>query len=299
MPVLNLLRRSDPASTAGALNPTYIAGICVACVIALGLAIWLGIRVQRKRAAAKREDGRGAAFLSIRGLVKEDDVEKDNSAGGVRTFARDLNSASVVFPDKALPKSRADILDFHRQSGIFPQPFAPKPFSFALSAGSGAPPGLSPHSGGDRQSWRQSFMSGATAVSRFSVMSTVSSVDSYNPTAGSGRKVRQLFDPVLPDELLICRVGERLNVVQSFNDGWCLVGREAGTFMSTAKSLFKPNVAAESDVELGVVPAWCFLKPVPGMRVERPVRSSSLGITVQMNKPGFSSRDEITSWSNF
>jgi len=56
---------------------------------------------------------------------------------------------------------------------------------------------------------------------------------------------------------------------------------------------------AESEVELGVVPAWCFLKPVKGLRAERPVRSTSLGITVQMDGPSFSSRDEILSWSNF
>jgi hypothetical protein len=129
-------------------------------------------------------------------------------------------------------------------------------------------------------------------------MSTNSSVDS-NPTTGTARKIRQLFNPVLPDELLVARVGEQLTVVQSFDDGWCLAGREHGTFVATAKSLFKQNVAPESEVELGVVPAWCFLKPVAGLRAERPVRSTSLGITVQMSGPGFSSRDEINSWSNF
>lgn len=119
-----------------------------------------------------------------------------------------------------------------------------------------------------------------------------------NPTTGTARKVRQVFDPVLPDEILIA-MGEQLTVVQSFDDGWCLAGRQNSTFVSNAKSLFRQNVAPESDVELGVVPAWCFLKPAPGLRAERPVRSTSLGITVQMSGPGFSSRDEINSWSNF
>jgi hypothetical protein len=48
---------------------------------------------------------------------------------------------------------------------------------------------------------------------------------------------------------------------------------------------------------LGVVPAWCFLKPVKGLRAERPVRSTSLGITVQMDAGP--ARDSLVSWSNF
>jgi hypothetical protein len=114
-----------------------------------------------------------------------------------------------------------------------------------------------------------------------------------------------LFDPVLPDELLISHVGERLTVVQSFDDGWCVVGRESSPIIKAAvaaKSLFRSGAgaaAAEPDVELGVVPAWCFLKPVKGLRAERPVRGTSLGITVQLEGSGFSSRHEVPSWSNF
>jgi len=110
-----------------------------------------------------------------------------------------------------------------------------------------------------------------------------------------------LFDPVLPDELLVTH-GERLAIVQSFDDGWCVVGRESSAISraaASAKSLFMSNTMAEPDVELGVVPAWCFLRPVKGLRAERPVRGTSLGITVQLGGPGFSSRDEIMSWSNF
>jgi hypothetical protein len=125
-------------------------------------------------------------------------------------------------------------------------------------------------------------------------MSAYSTVD----TTGSTRKVRQIFDPVLPDELLLSGVGEELTLVQSFDDGWCLVGREHSTFAAPAKSLFKKG-DVNNDVELGVVPAWCFIKPVQGLKTERPVRSSSLGITVQMTGPAFSSRDAVLSWSNF
>ena len=115
---------------------------------------------------------------------------------------------------------------------------------------------------------------------------------------GATRKVRQDFDPVLPDEILI-KLGEQLTIVQSFDDGWCVVGREGGSLVQTAKSLFKSAPATELDVELGVVPAWCFLKPVKGLRAERPVRSTSLGITVNINAPGHTERGELHSWSNF
>lgn len=54
------------------------------------------------------------------------------------------------------------------------------------------------------------------------------------------------------------------------------------------------------DVEMGAVPAWVFVKPVKGLKAERPMRSSSLGVTVEMDAgPGFSSREELVSWSNF
>ena len=55
-------------------------------------------------------------------------------------------------------------------------------------------------------------------------------------------------------------------VVNSFDDGWCIVGRD---------SVFKSG-----EVELGAIPAWCFMKPVQGLRAERPMRTSSLGVTV-------------------
>lgn len=215
-----------------------------------------------------------------------------NSSGD--TFSRDQITPSIVLPEKVLVRppplsTREDIINHHRESGTFPRPFAPmpmpmaSPFSFALSAG-----GTSSNR--------------SSVCSRFSVVSSSnSSVSTVHPTSGHLRKVRQLFNPVLPDELLITSVGEQLTVVDSFDDGWCVVGREASIFSTTKKSLFNtnPEPKGDNEVELGVVPAWCFLKPVPGLKAERPIRSTSLGITVQMEGPGFSSRDEVRSWSNF
>jgi len=209
------------------------------------------------------------------------------------SFSRNQINSSVILPDKVLirpPRTPEEVVNFHRQSGTFPQPFSAKPFSFALSAASSTP---SSPTEGSFPSFGSSSHPGSR-LSMYSVMSAHSTID----TTGATRKVRRIFDPVLPDELLLSRVGEELTVVQSFDDGWCLVGRENSTFIAPAKSLFKKG-DVNNDVELGVVPAWCFIKLVQGLKTERPVRSSSLGITVQMTGPGFSSRDAVLSWSNF
>lgn len=228
---------------------------------------------------------------SVRLLIT---VHRNIQAIQGNTFSREQLTRSVILPSKVVTRpqrgaTNEEVLDFHRQSGNFP-----KPFSFALSTGNPTPADGSP-----RSSWVR--YSGSSSISkRFSVISSSSSVDS-TPTAGDPRKVRQLFSPVLPDELLLTSLGERLTVVQAFDDGWVVVGRSSSIFATAAKSLFKSSAGApaDSDVELGVVPAWVFLKPVKGLRAERPVRSTSLGITVQMDDPAFSSRQEILSWSNF
>ena len=212
---------------------------------------------------------------------------------------RDLDD-TIPMPEKTLSRppgpqaTREEIIEFHRQSGVIPHSFAPKPFSFAL--------GIPTTPDSKRSSKvRQSFMSFASAGSgnRYSVTSFASSsFDSQsNSTKGAARKVRQLFDPVLPDELLLTKIGERLRIVQSFDDGWCVVGRDNSLMANTAKSLFKSTPQPESDVELGVVPAWCFIKPLNGVKVERPVRSTSLGITVNVDGPA--TRSDLISWSNF
>jgi hypothetical protein len=180
--------------------------------------------------------------------------------------------SSVILPEKALLHSAH-----------------PRPFTRTLPPFSGA---LLP----DFNSWelpdtRNSFLS-AKSYSRFSSLSGVSTIST---SSGMTRKVRQKFEPFLPDELLPS-LGERLTVLQSFDDGWCVVGRENSTFVHTAKSLFKTQEPG-LNIEVGVVPAWCFLKAVKGLRAERPIRSTSLGVTVNMEGP--SSRHEMISWSNF
>jgi hypothetical protein len=156
----------------------------------------------------------------------------------------------------------------------------------------------------------------SVASSRFSVFSAASSyneslasTDSKANTGRSIRKVRQTFNPVLPDEFVVI-VGEQLMILQSFDDGWCIVGRESvprpktlfgGTRSSRALTPTSSN-GLGNNVELGMVPAWCFLKQVKGLRAERPVRSTSLGVTVQMEGQGRdveAQRNDTISWSNF
>lgn len=138
-----------------------------------------------------------------------------------------------------------------------------------------------------RDSIRDSFFGLGVPNRPGSVMSAVSNSSSQLSTGGvQTRRVHQIFTPILPDEPTLA-VGERVAVLRSFDDGWCVIGRD--------KLFGQPG-----DVELGTVPAWCFVKPMKGLKSERPVRSSSLGVTVQVDLDGPQKpRDDIISWSNF
>src|ERR1700722_8174039 len=227
-----------------------------------------------------------------------DDVPSRRSQSIRGTFSREQINSGIVLPDKThtplASDARRETIRYHRESGNFP-----RPFSFALTAASPRSSTVNANPSFDRPSIlppHQSFHSASSK--RSSVLSTAFSTTSSASSQNNGhtRKVHQLFSPLLPDELLLACVGERLSVVQSFDDGWCVVGRKNGIpkGSSNHKSQFKSSSSSntpESNVELGVVPAWCFLKPVKGLRAERPVRSSSLGITVRMEGP--SSRNEV------
>ena len=193
-----------------------------------------------------------------------------------------INSA-VILPEKAL-------INIAVPQPALPKPFTRTPGSITPFAGA-RPAGLNSFGPKETSQARHSFMNN----NRYSQLSWISGTSTMSSTSGATRKVRQQFEPVLPDELLPF-LGERLTVVQSFDDGWCVVGRENSTFVHTAKSLFKSQEPGEN-IEIGVVPAWCFLKPVKGLRAERPIRSSSLGVTVNMEGP--SARNDLMSWSNF
>jgi len=265
------VQRSDSSSASTTIKaPIVIAGITIIILIFCGVFSWLGFRFYQKRAAAKRESRMGTSFLSVKGVVPDREKGVHQLTNG---FSRHMIDSTVILPEKAL---------------LHPRPFTRTP---ASSTSTPSPGALLPN----LNSWelpqsRNSFMSSKSY--RFSSMSGLST---SSTSSGTTRKVRQKFEPVLPDELLPL-LGERLTVVQSFDDGWCVVGRESSTFVHTAKSLFKSQEPG-ANIEIGVVPAWCFLKPVKGLRAERPIRSSSLGVTVNMEGP--SSRNDMISWSNF
>ena len=66
--------RDDSADdTSNKLTPVVIGGIALIGAAILVLCVWLGIRAYRKRSREQRADGRQGAFLTVKGLISEDD----------------------------------------------------------------------------------------------------------------------------------------------------------------------------------------------------------------------------------
>lgn len=123
--------------------------------------------------------------------------------------------------------------------------------------------------------------------------------------------VVQTFQPLLPDELGL-REGERLGVLRHFDDQWCIVTRE--TLRSNPGVGGTPRLNS-GVLEIGACPAWVFETRRPPEGFTRPMRSSSLGVTVSMRMPAtapipepaapaapakpWAAREEVISWSNF
>lgn len=287
--------RSDSQSSH--ISPVYIGGIAFACALVLALCLWLGIRACRSRARKQRADRKQGVSLTVKGLVSEDDDEKAAPpsysiavTGPQGQFSREQLTASIVMPHQTIVRPNAtkdDILRYHMTTGTMTRPFS-------NAANSTLAPPSSPGASPSRPVSTVSFLSAGDTTPRrssffdFTKSRPVSSASTYSTASTilgvEGRKVRQLFSPVLPDELVLS-LGEKVTVVQSFDDGWCIIGRD---------SFVRPG-----EVEMGAVPAWCFIKPVKGLKASRPMRTTSLGVTVQLDGPGFSSRDELISWSNF
>ncbi|RPD61184.1 hypothetical protein L226DRAFT_545602 [Lentinus tigrinus ALCF2SS1-7] len=301
-PHFTFVARDDPTDEDTSINPIIIAGIVVAAVIGVGAALWLGIRWFRKRAASKRKQLRASAFVNFNG--SDDSMSEKSpisSAGlplsGKGIFSRTQLDSGVIMPERAVLRpgaSRDEILEHYAAEGKLPRPFAPfapaaPPPALAVDTsigpvGAGMLPSGRPSS---TSSWLSPVFPLASGRNsrRFSAMSAMSGTSSIGSNGATQKKVRQVFDPVLPDELVVS-LGETVTLVQQHDDGWCIVGRD---------SAFKPG-----EVELGAVPAWCFLKPVKGLRAERPMRVSSLGVTVNLDAaPGIDHRENVMSWSNF
>jgi len=269
------VQRSDSSSTSGLTfttvnNPIIIAGIIIIVLIFCGVFSWLGFRLYKKHTSESRM---GVSFLSVKGVVPDRPRAEKDANQLNNGFSRHMVDSAVILPEKAV-LNPANPRRFTRTSA-------------SLTPSAGALP--------DFNAWELPQTRNSVVSSKSYRFSSMSGVSSISTSSGPTRKVRQKFEPVLPDELLTL-LGERLTIVQSFDDGWCVVGRENSTFVHNAKSLFKSQEPG-GNIEVGVVPAWCFLKAVKGLRAERPIRCSSLGVTVNMEVP--SSRNDMISWSNF
>lgn len=84
MPVIALFDRAGGSTSAAqddrGISAMYIVGFAIAGVVVLGIILWLGIHLYRKRRERQRQDRMGTAFLSVRGLVKENESYLEKSA---------------------------------------------------------------------------------------------------------------------------------------------------------------------------------------------------------------------------
>ncbi|KAG2037652.1 hypothetical protein BDR03DRAFT_366572 [Suillus americanus] len=291
-----LLSRSDSTDPSNVLpisRTIYIVGFTLAGLLAATSVIWLALRFFRRKLQAKRAEERGVAFLNIRGVVREMDEPASQFPS---------QPTNIVFPQKVIVPRPAQVASPSRHDHVSSSELpaacaAPSPRPRALSNLNPSHP-------------RHSCASVASGHSRLSPrlppgLRTSHSLESSRSSAShQARSVRQLFQPVLPDELPLSRVGEQLHVLQSFDDGWCLVAQNNNSRRSRSSlSIFNPSrlsarVESSGDnVQLGFVPAWVFVKPMKGLRVERPIRSSSAGAL----QAGLDAevRDSVISWSNF
>jgi len=251
----------------------------------------------------KRQENRSGAFLSIRGLVKNKEggeiQEESTGPSQVRrpgaTPAGEFNRAniisSIVFPEKVITRTpRSPRLSSHRNSLRISREIIRSPRQ-RLSQHSPSPLPRGSTSSAPRSSILR-FDSAASPHHS----SVISSRGSSSSTSVS-RTVRQQFEPVLPDELHV-RNGDHLVILQSFDDGWCAVGREPKRASVLIPAAFRPKTSDLNSVELGVVPAWIFIKPMKGVYAERPLRSSSLAAASDLSLNG-PPREAVVSWSNF
>lgn len=82
----NATTESIAADTTESSQTTLLGISIIAFVsglIVLGVAVWFVIRFFRRRAQKERIANRGAAFLSVRGLVKESDSMVEKSGKGL------------------------------------------------------------------------------------------------------------------------------------------------------------------------------------------------------------------------
>ena len=126
-------------------------------------------------------------------------------------FSREQMTESVVLPEKAVIRgqgadAKKDILDHYAAQGALPKPFAP----FMGSAGHlRASPEEKSANRQSTASWISIPRNSLFVASRRSSISSIASSIVPGGAGGDKRKIRQVFNPVLPDELVIS-LGEQL-----------------------------------------------------------------------------------------
>ncbi|KAH7928227.1 hypothetical protein BV22DRAFT_1044751 [Leucogyrophana mollusca] len=279
---------SNPPSTDRA---GYIIGFAIAGLLLSAIAFWITLRVYRRRVLAKRSVQLDGVFHSVSSLV-EVEKAKENHVSQNQTpytsapiFSRANLTPSVVFPEKVVtrtPRSPVPpISDFKEKSA-----------DSACSSQSSSitiPPQTRHHS--RRSSGFSAYFD--DCISSPPGLHDPPPQQHFQSTTSQMHyvTVRQLFEPRLPDELSLTRLGDHLIILQSFDDGWCIVSRATGR-----NSLMSPASGTPDAVELGLVPAWVFSKPINCRGVDRPVRSTSTN-ALHAYEPG--SRKTVISWSNY
>ncbi|EGN98931.1 hypothetical protein SERLA73DRAFT_181659 [Serpula lacrymans var. lacrymans S7.3] len=284
----------------------YIIGFVLAPLVLLSTILWLSIRWYRRRVRTTQREKPSGAFLSIRGLVKilngegGEIQEKSTDLSQVRKpgvtpageFSRANMTSSIVFPDKVITRTpRSPRLSSHRNSLRLSRETTRSPRPSQRSSQQSPSPFR--HDSGSSRPRISILRFDSASPNRSSVISSRGSSSS----SSISRTVRQQFEPVLPDELRV-RNGEHLVILQSFDDGWCSVGREPKRVSVLIPAAFRPKTSDSNSVELGVVPAWIFTKPMRGVYAERPLRSSSLAGASDLLPDG-PPREAVVSWSNF
>ncbi|TDL20847.1 hypothetical protein BD410DRAFT_360177 [Rickenella mellea] len=125
-------------------SPVAIAGFGLAGLLLLIIIVTALVVCCRRKAKRKRAEKQNAAFLTVRGVVRDTTMSfasplpTDYEAFGGKaqqTFSRNNLTASVILPEKAVIRPDAtpeDIIAHYASQGPLPRPF--RPFSFALAA---------------------------------------------------------------------------------------------------------------------------------------------------------------------
>jgi hypothetical protein len=186
-------------------------------------------------------------------------------------------------PPKPLPNlptdypSDQEIIKRYKEKG-----FVPRPFSVHIEAHPPSPEVNQPEKVPSTPISIVDHLSVLSATTGGSSRSSPSTSSRDRPPSPLSRRVRQSSRAVLPDELTV-QPGERLIIIQSYSDGWCVAARDAT----------RDNVA----VEIGAVPAWVFARAPRGLASERPLRETSLRIAVQSSR-NVQGNHSVLSWTN-